>query len=170
MFRRSFVAAAALAVGFAPCFAARAFAQQRPLASLVDFAAAATVTNTPAPAPGPVDPSTIQMSFAPKPSKGISAALNSLYASTALMQALDLHSTITALHNGATEANPLLGSVTQNRMAFMAVKAGIASCTILAAKQMAKHNKVAAIATLVGLNSAYAFVVSHNYAVARSLR
>lgn len=170
MFRRSVVAAAALAMGLAPCAASRAFAQERPLASLIDFAAAATVTNTPALAPGPVDPNTIPMSFAPKPSKGISAALNSLYASTALMQALDLHSTITALDRGAVEANPMLGGITQNRPAFMAVKAGIAASSIMAARQMAKHNKLAAVITMVGINSAYALVVSHNYAVARSLR
>jgi hypothetical protein len=81
-----------------------------------------------------------------------------------------MHSTLTALNNGAREANPMLGGITQNRAAFMAVKAGIAATSIMAARQMAKHNKLAAIATMVGLNSAYAFVVSHNYAVARSLR
>jgi hypothetical protein len=35
---------------------------------------------------------------------------------------------------------------------------------------MAKRNKVAAIATLVAMNSAYAMIVQHNYRVAQRLR
>ena len=99
-----------------------------------------------------------------------STLMTSLYASTAVMQALDVHSTLSAFRAGATEANPLMQSVTKNRAMFMAVKAGVAVSTIFAAKQLSKRNKVAAIATLIAINSASAMVVNHNYKVARGVR
>lgn len=101
---------------------------------------------------------------------GPSAMMTSLYVSTATMQALDVHSTLKAFSTGAVEANPLMTGVTKSPVAFIALKAGVAASTIMAARQMAKHNKVAAVVTLVAVNSAYAMVVSHNYRVANSLR
>ena len=101
---------------------------------------------------------------------GSSTLMTSLYASTVVMQALDVHSTLAAFGAGATEANPLMQEVTKNPAMFMAVKAGVAATTILAAKQISKRNKVAAVATLVAINSAYAIVVSHNYRVARGVK
>lgn len=99
-----------------------------------------------------------------------STLLTSLYASTAVMQALDVHSTLTALNRGAVEANPMMSSVTGNPGAFIALKAGVAFSTVMAARHMSKRNKVAAVATLIAVNSAYAMVISHNYRVARRLR
>lgn len=92
--------------------------------------------------------------------------MTSLYASTAIMQALDVHSTMRALDHGALEANPLMTGVTGNKAAFVALKAGVAMSTVMMARHMSKRNKVAAIVTLVAINSAYAMVVSHNYRVA----
>jgi hypothetical protein len=83
------------------------------------------------------------------------------------MQMLDVHSTLSAFRAGAVEANPLMEGVTRNRAAFFAVKAAVATSTVLAARQLSKRNKVAAIVTLVAINSAYAMVVNHNYQVAR---
>ena len=101
---------------------------------------------------------------------GASTLMMSLYGSTAVMQALDVHSTLSAFRAGATEANPLMQGVTKNRAMFMAVKAGVAVSTIFAAKQLSKRNKVAAIATLIAINSASAMVVNHNYKVARGVK
>ena len=101
---------------------------------------------------------------------GSSKLMTSLYASTVMMQALDVHSTLSALRSGATEANPLMQGATRNQAMFMAVKVGVAASTILAAKQLSKRNKAAAVATLVAINSAYALVVSHNYRVAQSMK
>jgi hypothetical protein len=98
------------------------------------------------------------------------AVMGSLYVSTAMLQALDVHSTLLGVSRGATEANPMMSGVTSRKAAFVAVKAGVAVSTILAAKQMSKKNKVAAAMTLIAINSVYAAVVSHNYKVARSLR
>ena len=100
---------------------------------------------------------------------GSSMLLNSLYASTIAMQALDVHSTLSAFRAGAVEGNPMMAGVTKNRAAFMAVKAGVAASTVLAARQLAKRNRVAAVVTLVAINSAYAFVVNHNYKIARGI-
>ena len=105
-----------------------------------------------------------------RPSNRTSALLFSLFASTAAMQALDVHSTMTALNQGAVEANPLMKGLARNKTAFIAMKAGVAASTILATRNMAKRNKVAAIATMVAINSAYAMVVRHNYKVARNQR
>ena len=105
-----------------------------------------------------------------RPSNRSSVLLFSLYASTAAMQALDVHSTMTALGQGAVEANPLMKGLARNKTAFIAMKAGVAASTILATRNMAKRNKVAAIATMVAINSAYAMVVRHNYKVARNQR
>lgn len=99
-----------------------------------------------------------------------STLMTSLYASTAVMQALDVHSTLSAFRAGAREANPLMQGVTKNRAMFVAVKAGVAVSTIFAAKQLSKRNKVAAIATLIAINSASVIVVNHNYKVARGVK
>ena len=104
------------------------------------------------------------------PVAGRSSLLSSLLVSTVVLQALDVHSTYRALDRGAVEANPLMAGVTGNKAAFLATKAAVATATVLAARHMGKRNKVAAIATLIAINSAYAFVVDHNYRVARGLR
>jgi hypothetical protein len=108
--------------------------------------------------------------FVAPPRDGRSALLSSLLVSTVVMQALDVHSTYSALGRGAAEANPVMAGLAGNKAAFVATKAAVATATVLAARHVGKRNKVAAIATLVAINSAYAFVVDHNYRVARSLR
>jgi hypothetical protein len=110
-----------------------------------------------------------QNPFRPR-SNGPSAIMASLYVSTAVVQALDTHSTIVGLERGAYEANPLMSGLTKNKAAFIGVKAAVAVGTILAARSMAKRNKVAAVVTLVALNSVYAYVAQHNYRVASRIR
>ena len=100
------------------------------------------------------------------PQKRIDPMMSSLYVSTALMQGLDIHSTMKALNSGAIEANPLMKGVTGNKAAFIAMKAGIAAGTIFAAHKASKKNRVAAIVSLVAINSVYAMVVNQNYKVA----
>lgn len=98
---------------------------------------------------------------------GGKSLLNSLYASTALMQVLDIHSTYRAFSAGAVEGNPAMTRITGNPAAFAATKAAVAAASIWAAHRMAKKNKIAAVITLVAVNSAYAMIVSHNYQLAR---
>ena len=108
----------------------------------------------------------------PGPSVGVrpSRLLHSLLVSTVVVQALDVHSTFRALDRGAVEANPVMAPLAGNKGAFIATKAAVAAVTVLAAQRVGKRNKVAAIATLVAVNTAYAFVIDHNYRVARGLR
>jgi Domain of unknown function (DUF5658) len=93
-----------------------------------------------------------------------------LYASTAALQILDVHSTLAGLSQGAREGNTLMSGVVSNRGAFVAAKIGVAAGTIWAASRIAKHNKLAAVATLIAIDSAYAFVVAHNYRIAHGGR
>jgi hypothetical protein len=94
----------------------------------------------------------------------------SLYVSNAAVHALDIHSTLWGIRNGAVEGNRLMAGVTSNTPLFIATKVGISAATIYAANRISRHNRVAAIATLVGINSAYAIAVAHNYRIARGLR
>lgn len=90
---------------------------------------------------------------------------NALFVSTAVLQALDYHSTMRARSNGAIEANPLMAKLTDHRVAFATAKGAVAASTILLSRQLAKKNKLAAALTLVAVNSAYAMVVSQNYQI-----
>jgi len=116
----------------------------------------------------PAPPPQIQYRPTSETSKGTNL-LRSLYVTTAAMQALDVHSTFASLDRGGVEANPMMSGITKHRVTFSAMKAGVAATSILAAHKIGKRNKVAAIALLVGINSAYAAVVSHNYRVANRL-
>ena len=165
MVRRLALAAVAL-VGFIPGFVTAANAQERPDFVSRDMTPAfLNASATPAVPLTNLDPAPVDPFRAPR--RGPSALLGSLYVSTAAMQALDMHSTLQAFKAGAVEGNPLMSGITKNRGVFMATKAAVAASTILAARQIAKRNKVAAIATMVAINSAYAMIVSHNYKLAR---
>jgi hypothetical protein len=97
--------------------------------------------------------------------------LPALYVSQVALQALDAHSTYTALGRGAQEANPLMKGVVGNRGAMLAVKAGVAASTIWVSEKLWRRgNRVGAIALMTVVNGVTAAVVAHNYRVAASLR
>lgn len=164
MFRRCLLIAA---IAFVPGFVAEARAQERVDFTAVDFTSA-LLNGATAPSvrfvefeqrPAPVQPFAIRSTSSP--------LLKSMYATTAVMQALDVHSTLRAFKAGAVEGNPLMSGITKNRLAFVATKAAVAASTMVAARQIAKRSKVGAVISLVAINSAYAMVVSHNYKLAR---
>jgi hypothetical protein len=164
MFRRIAIVAAAL-IAFVPGFVSNAHAQERVELTSADLTAA-LLSNSSIP--------TVRMSdleqFPVQPvlrRSGPSALMTSLYASTAVMQALDMHSTLQAFKAGAVEGNPLMSGIVKNRGAFLATKAAVAASTIFATRHIAKRNKVAAVVTMVAINSAYAMIVRHNYNLAR---
>jgi hypothetical protein len=165
MSRRLLVAAMLIFACVSPWSASKAQAQER--MPYLDLSTA--VSNAVVP-PVLLSPESLPSLTPSKARSRSSSLLAGLYVSTAVMQALDVHSTLTAFQAGAVEANPLMTEVTKNKVAFIALKAGIATSTMLAAHNMAKTNKVAAIATLFAINSAYAMIVEHNYKVANSLR
>ena len=97
--------------------------------------------------------------------------LPALYAAQVALQALDAHSTYSAISRGGVEANPLMKGVVGNKGAMMAVKAGVAASTIWIAERMWKRgNRAGAIATMLIVNGVTGAVVANNYKVASSLR
>lgn len=99
------------------------------------------------------------------------ALLPALYVAQGALQAMDAHSTYSAIDRGAHEANPLMKNVVGNKGAMMAVKAGVAASTIWMAESMWKRgNRVGAIVTMIAANSVTGFVVAHNYKLAGQLQ
>jgi Domain of unknown function (DUF5658) len=96
--------------------------------------------------------------------------LVSLQAATIATQMLDVHSTLQAVKAGGVEANPMMGSLVQNRAAFIGVKAAMGAGMVFATHRFGKENKVGAIIAAAAINSAYLVIANHNYKVARSLR
>jgi hypothetical protein len=158
-----------VALVLAPWSASEAFAQVRSELPLVDFGAAVGQAFGQPVRLSDFEQRPVQL---PRPAPGTqsSTALKSLYATTIVMQGLDVHSTLAVVSRGGAEANPLMAGLVDNPAAFIGIKAAVATTTILAARKISKRSKTAAIVTLVAVNSAYALVVSHNYRVARSLK
>ncbi len=89
-----------------------------------------------------------------------------LFASYAVLQALDVHSTLRAINGGAVEGNPVMGPIVNRPGAMVAFKAATTVGAVFAAERLARHNRFAAYGLMFALNSAYAFIVVHNYRVA----
>ena len=111
--------------------------------------------------------SLLPTSLAPKiDGAGSGKTLVLLQAGMAALQAMDVMSTRQALNRpGAYETNPAFGSA-GSLPATIAIKAGATAGIILLTNRIAKTNRVAAIATMVALNGAYASIAAHNFAVA----
>jgi len=181
MSRLLLAAVATALLALAPSFAGTAFAQETrenpetSTAPRLDLSPTFINTLGPAVRLADFDPAALEQIQVPiqRPAqlpvgrRGTSRVLAGLYASTAIVQALDTHSTLRALDRGAVEGNPLLAGVSSNKAAFVGVKAAVAVGTIYATRELAKKNKVAAILTLVAINSVYAYAAHHNYQVAR---
>jgi len=108
---------------------------------------------------------------APRPTlkTGASAAtigMGAVYASTVMMHILDIDSTTKALKRGAVESNPIMRGVVNNRGAFIATKAAIATASLYATHRMAKNNKLGAVLASTAINSAYLMIVKNNYKIA----
>jgi hypothetical protein len=117
----------------------------------------------------PQGPTFIRASYTPRATRPPSLPM--LYASQIALQALDIHSTYSAINKGAHEANPLMKGVVDNKGAMLAVKAGVTAGSILLAEKMwKKGNRTGAVATMLVMNSITAVVVANNYKVASSLR
>jgi hypothetical protein len=82
------------------------------------------------------------------------------------LEALDVFSTMRGIRHGHAEANPLMRGVAGSPMAMTAVKAGAAASTILLVRQVARKNRVAAIAMMAAMNTALSVVVVRNLRVA----
>ena len=95
------------------------------------------------------------------------AALIPLYASFAVLQVLDLHSTAYAIERGAVESNPAMKGFVDNTAAMTALKAAGTAGLIFASEKLRTKNKAAALGLMIGSNLAMTWVVQHNYRMAR---
>jgi len=91
------------------------------------------------------------------------APLVPLYISFAALQALDVHSTLTALDSGARETNPMVRGALGNPTGLFLLKAGTAAGVVLITERLWRRNRTAAVIMMVTLNSAYATIAAQNY-------
>jgi hypothetical protein len=77
-----------------------------------------------------------------------------------------MKSTRTAIGDGAHEKNPVMSGMVGSPAAFLALKAASGAAVIFATEKMRPRNRIAAIATMAALNSAYVMIVTHNYTAA----
>lgn len=95
----------------------------------------------------------------------VSFVMQSLYATTVVVQGLDAQSTFKALDAGAMESNSLVKSFASNRPAFIALKVAMATAFVYAGHDLSKRHKIGAIITLGLVNSVYTAIALHNYHV-----
>jgi hypothetical protein len=91
------------------------------------------------------------------------AVLAPLWVSFAGLQILDIHSTMRAPDFGAREANPLVRGLLASPAAFVASKAAVTTGLIYASERLRRRHPRTAVLMMIGLNSAYAAVVTRNY-------
>jgi hypothetical protein len=107
----------------------------------------------------------------PPPQSARSAALfvptMAMYAAYGTLQALDVHSTLRAIDRNGVEGNPLLRPVATSPAGLTAFKAASTAGIIYLTERLRKKHPVAALAFGIGVNSLQAFVVLHNYRVAK---
>jgi hypothetical protein len=97
--------------------------------------------------------------------------LPALYATSAALQGYDAYSTLSALKNGAREANPLMKGIVKNPAAFVAMKAGVTTASIMAAERLWKGNhRMGAIGLMVASNVMMGMVAARNSQVLASMR
>jgi hypothetical protein len=87
----------------------------------------------------------------------------SLYAGNIALQIMDTHSTFRALDAGLVESNPMMRWTTEHPVAFVSMKAAATATTILVAEKIRKKYPRRAALFMAGVNTAYAFIVMHNY-------
>jgi hypothetical protein len=92
--------------------------------------------------------------------------LTPLHISFAVLEAFDVHSSLRALAHGAHEANPLFASLDRWPGAATAVKAGSTLAIVLLTRKVSRYHPKSAVLTMIALDSAYSWIVAHNYRVA----
>jgi hypothetical protein len=102
---------------------------------------------------------------------GRPSLLPALYATSAALQGYDTYSTLTALKRGAREANPMMKSITKSPAAFVAMKAGVTTASIMAAEQLWKNNhRAGAIGLMLASNVMMGMVAANNSRVLSTLK
>ncbi len=148
-----------------PTFAADADAPLNPLAASAT-AAVTTASNTAPTAKAEADTDAYQRFTYGRPS-----LLPAMYMTSAALQGYDAFSTMRALKNGGREANPFMQSLVQHPAAFIAMKAGVTTASIMAAEQLWKGNhRFGAIGLMLASNAMMSAVAINNQRVLSSLK
>jgi hypothetical protein len=125
-----------------------------------------TVAVVPAAPHAVAPPTPIQLRAEARPS-----VLPSMYVSLAALEGYDAYSTLTALKQGAAEANPMMRGVVGNPAALIAVKSAATFASIYASERLwRQHHRRAAIALMVVTNGTLAVLAAHNASVLRGQR
>jgi len=104
---------------------------------------------------------------APSERSPLVGPIMAMYAGYGMLQVLDAHSTLSALDNRGTEANPFVRSLASSPARLIAFKAGSTVGLVYLTERLRKKHPAAALALAIGVNSLQAYVVMHNYRVAR---
>jgi hypothetical protein len=110
---------------------------------------------------GPAPPPAVAPGTGKRP-----AALLPLYITFAALQVADVRSTLGALDTGGREGNPAFAGL-RSPSAMVALKTGVAAGTTYAVERLRKRSPGTAVVLMIALNSAYAAIVAHNYAIAQ---
>lgn len=104
----------------------------------------------------------------PRGGAGSASLRRGMYVSFAALQVMDIMSTTKAIAGGATEANPAMSGMVNNKAAFYGIKAATALSTVFFAERLGKNHPRRAAVMMAVLNVGYAAVVAHNYRVANA--
>lgn len=88
-----------------------------------------------------------------------------LYGGLMVLQGLDVHSTLRAIDAGHDEQNPVMRWSVEHPAALISMKAAASAATIYVAEKIRKRYPKRAMLFMAAVNSAYAFIVVHNYKV-----
>jgi Domain of unknown function (DUF5658) len=91
------------------------------------------------------------------------AALPALYASFAVLQGLDAHSTLSAVAAGGREVNPAVRELVARPASFVAAKIAATAGTLYLSERLWKKHRVAAVVLMAAVNVTYGAIVAHNY-------
>ena len=123
-----------------------------------------TATVASAASDDPPDPDDFSAPTVATGTAGRPATLLPLYISFTALQIADVHATLGALAAGNREGNPVFTGL-RSPAAMLGIKTGLVVGTIYAVEQLRKKKPRTAVVLMIALNSAYAGVVAHNYAI-----
>jgi hypothetical protein len=97
------------------------------------------------------------------PVRSVSRLFAPLYMGLVATQALDVHSTLRALNAGHREANPMMRWATSHPATLVSFKTAATIGTTFLLQRVRKEHPKRAVILLAAMDTAYAFVVAHNY-------
>ncbi|MEO5896195.1 MAG: DUF5658 family protein [Vicinamibacterales bacterium] len=93
------------------------------------------------------------------------SALMPLYGTLAVLQGLDMHSTMKGIGSDGREANPFMKPFVSNGAAFLAVKTSATLGVIWMSERVWRKHRKAAVVSVFVVNAVMAAVVANNYGV-----